>query len=190
MEKQVQWLRWLAALIWGTAVITILLILAGVFDPKPVGDLAWQQSLTRQSIPRESSQIIWLDETISSVPFTVRLTAAYASGEKDIGYGMVIGNEGHYAAVFVSPLGYAAISQKKLANEAAFYVFPWQTWPHIKEGKNEIWIDVLEDQISVRINREILWAGDLAVDPGRLGLAVESFGETAVVDFQKLELYQ
>jgi hypothetical protein len=60
---------------------------------------------------------------------------------------------------------------------------------HHDHETNEIWLDVGVDEASIRINGELLWSGPLAGDISGLALLGESFSDTAVIDFQQLELF-
>ncbi len=164
-----------------TAVCLILLITAGVFDPKPVG--TWQTTLPAASLmlPAPGQTITWLDETLPDGDFSVRGTAVWQSGSQDSGAGLALAD----FVVAVSPLGYGLVQQ---AGEA---VLPWQPWPHVRltDAPNEIWIDVRGDAITVRLNRELLWQGTHPLPNRQLGLFSENFGETAVFTFQTLEIF-
>ncbi len=185
MDVQARWLQWMLGLLLGTAVLVIILILSGVFDPKPVGALVWERPLMPQTIPAHTRQIIWLDAAPDSA-YSLRLTAAHQSGETDIAYGLALGSDDDFLTVTVSPLGYAAVeeTQSSIIN----YHFPFQPWPHVHPDENEIGLDVVDGRITVHINREWLWAGEASGD-GQIGLLMESWGETAVVDFQTLTLF-
>ncbi|MDX1414588.1 MAG: hypothetical protein R3293_10380, partial [Candidatus Promineifilaceae bacterium] len=90
--------------------------------------------------------------------------------------------------VAVSPLGYVAIWETMDKDN---YHVGWQTWPHVQKNNesNEIWLDIEHDQVRVRINREWLWERELATSSHKIGIIGESFGGSAVVDFETLELF-
>lgn len=184
------WLRAAAVLLPTTAVVALLLIAAGAFDPQPLGPLTQQRALPSLTLPAQTDQIIWLDEPLSALPLSVRLTAAYAEGESDVGYGLALGDETAYLAAAVSPLGYVAVWEIVDGRRVAHV--PWQPWPHVRPGAapNEVWIDWRDGRARVRLNRELLWEGEITVDDGRVGLVGESFGDAAVVDFRTLELFR
>lgn len=169
-----------------TAVTVILLIASGQFDPKPVGNLVWQDELQPMTVAAQTRQIEWLEQPVPDEPFSVRLTAVYQQGATDNGYGLILGDETQNFLFAVSPLGYATIQQNDNA------LFPWQPWPHVRTQNtpNEIWLDWEDGQLSVRLNRELLWAGDVEIPEGYLGLYGESFAETAVINFESIELYE
>ncbi len=168
-----------------TAVTAILLIASGMFDPQPVGELVWQENLQPMTVAAQTKQIEWLEQPVPDGPFSVRLTAVYEQGATDSGYGLILGDEAQNLLVAVSPLGYATIQQNGPA------LLPWQPWPHVRTQNtpNEIWLDWADDQLSVRLNRELLWVDDVEIPEGFLGLYGESFAETAVFDFESVELY-
>lgn len=179
------------AILLGAAVVVVL-ILSGVFDPQPVGSLAWNAEPGKVRIAAGNRHIEWLADTPTpTLPpaYTLRLTAARSSGETDSAYGLAIGKADEMLVIAVSPLGYVNIEQ------GGKPILPWQTWPHVRTGEqsNEIWLDVrpsgIMSQLTVRLNRELLWSGELELSSTEIGLAAESFGETAVINFQRLELF-
>jgi hypothetical protein len=171
------------------------LISAGVFDPKPLGSAKVEYPLNPVDIQGNSQELNWIENQISLAMFTVRLTASRLRGEVDVAYGLAIGDKNDYLVVAVSPLGYYSIwrgSDLASQTENNQVIESWQTWPHVRtdENDNEIWIDVQNDRItSIRINREILWQEPLPIHSRGIGLWVQSFGEPAVIDFQKIELF-
>lgn len=166
----------------GTAVFFLLLILliaSGVFDPKPVGSPQWTIQPGPLTLPTNERAVRWLDQSLPTSDFSLRLDTAHSSGELDVAYGVVIDN----IWVGVSPLGYVTI----LAGETA--VLPLQPWPHVTAGGNEIWLDRRENQVTIRINRELLWTGEATYDNRQVGLWGQSWGEMAVIHFPALTLY-
>ena len=146
--------------VWqGTAVglvtvigLMVVLIGLGLFDPKPFGVLRWQEVVDSLVVEAQSREVLWMAEEVEGV-FTLRGTAVYQSGEKDIISGLVVGRDEDYFAIGVSPLGYVTLWQ----GEAL--LMPLQPWPHVNMGSepNEIWLDVGEEEVAVWLNREILW---------------------------------
>ena len=190
-----RWLSILAVILLLVIVSGIGLISAGVFDPKPLGSAKVEYPLNPVDIQGNSQELNWIENQISLAMFTVRLTASRLRGEVDIAYGLAIGDKNDYLVVAVSPLGYYSIwrgSDVASQTENNQVIESWQTWPHVRtdENDNEIWIDVQNDRItSIRINREILWQEPLPIHSRGIGLWVQSFGEPAVIDFQKIELF-
>ncbi|KPK05196.1 MAG: hypothetical protein AMJ56_16285 [Anaerolineae bacterium SG8_19] len=190
-----RWLSILAVILLLVIVSGIGLISAGVFDPKPLGSAKVEYPLNPVDIQGNSQELNWIENQISLAMFTVRLTASRLRGEVDIAYGLAIGDKNDYLVVAVSPLGYYSIwrgSDLASQTENNQVIESWQTWPHVRtdENDNEIWIDVQNDRItSIRINREILWQEPLPIHSRGIGLWVQSFGEPAVIDFQKIELF-
>ncbi len=190
-----RWLSILAVILLLVIVSGIGLISAGVFDPKPLGSAKVEYPLNPVDIQGNSQELNWIEDQISLPMFTVRLTASRLRGEVDVAYGLAIGDKNDYLVVAVSPLGYYSIwrgSDVASQTENNQVIESWQTWPHVRtdENDNEIWIDVQNDRItSIRINREILWQEPLPIHSRGIGLWVQSFGEPAVIDFQKIELF-
>ena len=194
MERFAKVLRWgFVGLMVATAVI-ILFILSGVNDPKPNGELVVERRVFPQIVAPQAPRITWLEESIPAEDYSVRLTAVQDAGETgrgmDVGYGLVLGDDDVHVAVAVSPLGYLSVWQE--ADGEVQVIFPWQTWPHVGRDlvENEIWVDVdNSDQLTIRINREFLWEGEIEPVSGQVGVIAESFGEAAIVDFQKFEMF-
>lgn len=186
METEARWLRWIAGLVLGTAVAVIILIAAGVFDPKPVGKLADEWLLSPQTIAAGSQQIVWLDPLTPTDNYSLRLKATYQSGETDVLYGSVIGSEDDYWVTAVSPLGYAALWEQHSASSIQH--LPFQPWPHVRPDANEIWLEMVNGRATIYLNRELYWTGPVETSQGRIGLWLESFGGTAVINFQQLQL--
>ena len=182
-------------------VIGAIFVWSGIVDPKPIGELQVKISPVAKLLVDENRQIVWQDVSLPVDGFSVRETAVFQSGNADSFYGIAIGNVQNYLVVGVSPLGYAMIeqstinSQQSTTNNAQISKsqphLPFQTWPHVRTGStaNEIWVDVVGDRVTVRLNRELLWIGDVDGLDGRVGIWGESFGETAVIDFQQLQLF-
>ena len=180
-------------LLGGTAVI-ILLILSGVFDPKPVGQLVVERPLFPQIVAPQAPRLTWLEQPIPAESYSVRLTAAQEAGSTghgmDVGYGLALGSDGAHVAVAVSPLGYLSLWQTN--GQETDLILPWQTWPHVRRDlePNEIWLDVENGRLTIRINREWLWEGEIEPLSGQIGVVAESLGETAVVDFQTIQIFE
>lgn len=187
MKKKAHRVDWLAVLLVVTAVTVILLITLGVFDPRPVGTLQRELPLSPQTIAAKGQSIVWLDEGTPAQNYSLRLETTHQSGETDVLYGLVIGSEADFWVTAVSPLGYAAIWE--IHSAFSLQYFPFQPWPHVRPDANEIWLDVVDGHVSVRLNRELLWQGEVDTAAGQIGLWLESFGETAVIDFQTLQIF-
>jgi hypothetical protein len=192
---QKHWLRGTAICLLTIFCVTLLIIASGVFDPKPIGTVQPSLYPGEQTIGAGAEEVHWLDVSLAGGKGSVRGTAVFLSGEQDIQYGLIIGEPDQYVQVVASPLGYVAIS-KLIINQQftipdSSYLFPFQPWPHVHTGAalNEIWVEWDEGNMTVRINRELVWEGEVGIDPRSVGLVVRSYGETAVVDFQTVELF-
>jgi hypothetical protein len=197
-----RWLGWSAVLLLLTVVTGIGLISAGVFDPKPIGELAGNRQLSPQLVAANYQTLSWIDEELPPGNYSLRLTAARDSGELDIGYGLAIGEIDNYLVVAVSPLGYVTIWRGVMVNgepsessrlpSPEVAILPWQTWPHVKtnEEPNEIWLDIVDGNLeSVRINRELLWQEREILQGAQIATWAESFGGPANVEFEELQLF-
>ena len=192
MERFGKGLRWGFVVVVATTAVILCLILSGVFDPKPLGELVVERPLFPQIIATQALRLNWLTEPIPAGNYTVRLTAAQEEAQgMDIGYGLVLGSDDAHLAVAVSPLGMLSVWQTN--GQETEIILPWQPWPHVARNQepNEIWLDVADSShLAVRINREFLWEGEIEPVSGQIGLVGESFGETAVVNFQTLQIFE
>lgn len=194
--KQVgYWLGWSAVLLLLLAVGGISLISMGVFDPPVVGDEETVLALSRE-LTTHNTQIEWLDITPGSEAFSVRLAAAYQSGDQDSGYGLALGSPDAFLVVAVSPGGYVTVfegSNQPLVNSDDTFTIhnphlPWQPWPHIWHGtdSNEFLLEVTEAQLAVRVNRELLWQGEGQGRGRDIGLYLTTYNQPVTITFQEL----
>ena len=184
-------LRWGFVVVVAVTAVIVLLILSGVNDPKPIGALVGERPLFPQIIAPEAPRLTWLEEPVPTGNTTVRLTAAQEEGHgMDIGYGLVLGDDDTHLAVAVSPLGYVSVWQQTI--DETDVIFPWQPWPHVgrDSAPNEIWVDVEDGHLNIRINREFLWEGEIDQPSGHIGVIAESFGEATIVDYKSLEIFE
>lgn len=182
------------------AVALIALIAGGAFDPRPLGPAAGGTYPGPLSLDGRGEMVAWQSLPWSSprARYAVRLTAAYAAGETDSAYGLALG-DGATLTAAVSPLGEAAVWETPAPGAAPVYHVPWQPWPHVRRGAaaNELWLDVVRNvardgdraRVTVRINRELLWQGDVELADAGVALWLGSFGGPVTVDFQALNWF-
>ena len=196
MSDKIRLIRLIVLPLLLAAMTIITLIAMGIFDPQPVGELQWERPLPTLTLKPQTPQLVPLDIDLSDIDYSLRLTAVHQSGDPDSGYGLALGQQSPLI-IALSPLGYTAIWQQPdsaFSLQPSVFYFPWQTWPHVRPGSNEIWVDVIRGQepstghITIRLNRELLWSGDVLLDDG-ISLYSETFGDTAVVNFQTLQLF-
>lgn len=181
-----RWLRLALAGLLFTAVALTVIISAGFADPQPVGESSWTHPALSLEIEAEGEEVVWL-RPAPAPPFSLRLTAVWQAGEPDSGAGLLLQpGAGPPLRIAVSPLGYATIQ----AGDAPPLL--WQPWPHVRPGgqPNEIWLDVTETEWRVRLNRELLWRGQMPGAPIRLGVGGVTFGGTAVYAFEEITLFE
>ncbi len=176
-------LHWTAVALLAPILATTFLILTGFFDPIPTETNSITIQPASLTTAPQGKQIVWLTTT-PTPPFSIRLNVALQSGEIDSGYGLLLGANDAYFGVAVAPTGYLTVWQTGTQDTT---ILPWQTWPHVKTDKvaNEIWLDVSADNtVTIRVNREFLWSGEIDMPIREVGIYGESFGETAVIHFQ------
>lgn len=77
--------------------------------------------------------------------------------------------------IAIDPVGYVGIWQLRAGER--IWLRQWQTWPHLRERDNEIWLDWEDGKMTVWINQELLWK-DVAMSldcPCEVGSRVEVF---------------
>ena len=179
-----------------TTGLLISLIANGRFDPQPLGELQWSQAPVMTARAFAEPEIVWLERPLPPPPYTIRLTAALQSGDPDSAYGLVLGNEDAHLLTAVTPTGYLlppTIYHSQFTSDLKSPTISQLTtpWPHVNqlEAANEIWLDVTADSVTIRINGELYGQERLTVPPGHIALWGMSWGETAVVTWQRLELF-
>lgn len=179
---KVVWLKRIALLTALVAAAVTGFIASGWGDPKAVGEVVWQTDNVRlEALPGQPA-IRWLSPPLTAAPFSLRTTAVFQRGTPDSSAGLVLSDGERQTTVALSPLGYAAVQHGDGPDS-----FPWQPWPHVRTetAVNEIWIDVIDQTLTVRLNRELLWQGPLPHRVRQVGLAVATFqpGQTAVFTY-------
>lgn len=199
VQRAGQWLRYSAVAFVVLVALFVGLIIAGTFDPQPLGPLVQTDQPGRHELSGAGETFIpqpppWSPDAPPE-RFSLRLNAALAGGETDSGYGaaLVGGDEGARLVVAVSPLGYVTVREETNGQRADH--LPWQTWPHVRLNgeKNEIWLDVARQgdgaTVTAWVNRERLWQGGLDWSPGGVELWLGSFGGPTAVDFRQLQWF-
>ena len=189
--------RWVAVAFLVYVTLFIALVARGLFDPEPCGPLASRATPGSFALAERGEKLIKQSTPFGGRPrcYSVRLTTAHTVGETDSGYGLAVGDRRAALVVAVSPLGDAAVWQTVAGEDAPRYLLPWQPWPHVRQGiaSNEIWLDVEGDddliRVTARINRELLWQGEVEQLNSGAALWLGSFGGPVTVDFQTLHWF-
>ena len=138
--------------------LMVLLVMSGMFDPKPIGTLA--ETLQPGAVSGQR----WL----TTVPdtFAARMMIDSAEIESAILYG----TPDEHIAIAIGTDGYLALWQASPAGVE--YLYPWQTWVHVRSDSNEIWIDMQPEKWTIRVNREVFYEGEplVAVSGRELGV--------------------
>jgi hypothetical protein len=181
----------LAFLLIGSIILVVFLLALGFSDPTANENQIWQASLSTMQLSSGTREIQWLRENLPQPPFSVRITASHDSGDLDSAYGILLDQENSKLAVMVSPLGYTSIwRESNSTNKINEDYVAWQSWPHVRTGseENEIYVSLIGDSMSVRVNRELLWVGSGIDSIYRIGIIGESFGEDATLKFRLAEI--
>jgi hypothetical protein len=185
-KNQLRTTHYAPLLLLAVVVLFISLIVSGRFDPQPLGTMQWSQEPVTASQVFSEPEIVWLARPLPPPPYTIRLTAAWQGGHPDSAYGLALGRQDDYLLTAVTPTGYLLPPTPNPQS-----LFPILPWPHVNQldAVNEIWLDVTAESVTIRINGELYSQERLTVPPGHIGLWGMSWGETAVVDFQRVELF-
>lgn len=194
-QRAWQFLRLVSLGLLGLAALVAVLIVAGAFDPRPLGPLLRSDTPGISSLPATGATTLPQSAPWATLPnrYSIRLRAAYVDGQVDIGYGLAQGDERGRLVVAVSPVGYVSVWEER-GGQTITYV-PWQPWPHVRTGpaENEIWLDVAtsgeHSQVTARVNRELLWQGEIGQRLPDVALWLGSFDGPALVEFRALEWF-
>jgi hypothetical protein len=189
MRETTASLRYIGAALTVLTITSIVIILSGWLDPRPLGTLQNSWPPRAQIAPPLAEEIIWLAEPLPPPPFTLRATAATKDSGLDIGYGLALESDAGILTTAVSPLGYAAVQWQ--TTNAPVMLHPWQSWPHVRPLRNELWLDIAADHLTIRINRELYAQLALMAAPMRVGVYLVNFDseQAAAVQFEQLLLF-
>lgn len=176
--------HWAKAVFGGAilvAILGMLVILAGVFDPPlPRCELPFEPvALTAVA----HDQVVWFD-ALPNGTTGARLTATWREGELDAGYGVLLGTPDNHIGVAVAPIGYVTVWQS--AENETQTLMPWQPWVHVNRDAlpNEFWFEWRGEELTARLNREIVWQMPLngvMEQENRLAGWATTFGEPVTV---------
>jgi len=181
----------------------------GLADPPRAGPLAWQDDFKQgtqrwQLMPPEGGTLAAKDGALladfgaaaaESAPeaigltteptgdYTLEVAGAAVAGETVAAYGLIFDwqDSQHYSALFMDGNGYAEAYHQVGAQRLT--LFAWQQWPHILYGTdaNRVRVDVRGQELTLRINDELLTIGRRAAAGGQFGLAARSRQAAQVV---------
>ena len=186
-----RFLNLLLLLLLATVVIAVGLVSLGFFDPQPAGELAHEFEAGVYTVSPGEERLEWfpLEEGLPD-DFALQMLNVIDDGEPGIEVGVAAGDSAAALVLALSPNGYVAIWEETLNGKR--YLLPWQSWPHVRPGENEIWLQREGKRWQARINRELLWEGSWE---GRGGLAGIYLGrgegsEPATVDIPVVRVYR
>lgn len=181
--------------------VLLALALAGVSDPRPVGDPALDVApgaAGRVFVPEASASRFATTSHTFTPPGTLELTARLAGGPPDAACGLWWGASPDAATlVAVTGSGYLAV----LAVEGGemLPVADWRRFPHIRPAgeANRLRADIADGQVTVLINDEVAAAfevetvGAAGERPQQVGFYVETFEMGgAEVAFERLQVWE
>jgi hypothetical protein len=141
------------------------------FGPGASGNAA-DRSITLQAtrvgaLAYAVSQQRWAD-------FALEVRAAPLTGPDDMGYGLIVRDQGSddFVSLLIGPDGYIAVGQ--MSGGARRWRVPWQQWPHIERGlaENLVRAECRADRCRFYVNDEFAFEVDGVPREGQIGFAV------------------
>ena len=145
--------RGIGWLLRGGITIVVVLVLFGVFDPRPIEPVTALSFQPGTTVCEQTQQV--------TIPKTGTILLDWQLAEP---VALVMGKEARPSfALRVLPEGYV-----ELVGDGAI-IRPLGTFPHVRPEGNEIWLDVEDGAVTaVRLNREIYWQGRVPLDSQNL----------------------
>jgi hypothetical protein len=199
-----------------SSVILAALVLGGVGDPRPIGELAvydeldnmtgwlvWPGEATATTgksafhlvIPEAEMSAFVIAPYEFHAPGSLELVAWQEDGPSDAGYGLWWGQgpDSTCVVVAINGNGYFTIFEV-IDGQTIKPVEEWQRFPHIRpQGEaNRLQVDLYDDQAVLRINDELASTFD-RTDAGtvRIGFYGETLGTGgSLVAFDRLRIWQ
>jgi hypothetical protein len=193
------------------AAIVLGLVLCGVGDPRPAGELAVQDELDRVGgweirpdtvtgevregtyhieVPQPNTRVFASTPYEMAVPGTLEIAARQASGPREAGYGLWWGDGDTRTVVAINGNGYFGVFQVTGGDVES--IEEWQPFPHVlgRGESNRLRVDVLDGWVVVRVNDELAATFEQSTGglPG-VGLYVETFntgGSVAAVEWLRI----
>jgi hypothetical protein len=195
----------------GLTATLLILSLAGVSDPRPVGELLWADDLVSSNgwtIQSTSGQIDvpFINRELSVPPNTLVfiksshklytpgsliLSCQQLSGAPDAGYGLwIAANDNNSLVIGINTDTYLGIFEP--LPSTADPVRPWRVFPHVKKfgEPNKFQLDFNEGNLTIWLNDERVTQIDYSSVSLEFGLYAETFDEKAVFKFEHLEGWQ
>ncbi len=160
---------WLLFAALAGTLLMVLLVRAGVWDPRPVGTLFADHSLG------QISGVQWVEPVDGAFSVQIETVSAETTA-------LLLKNDAETLHIAINPVGFFSIWTDTDGSVQPHY--PWQTWPHIEPNVNEIWLDVRADGWSLRFNKELFYEGDGWLDSVR-EVGVDG-GDSAEINYFRL----
>ena len=164
------------------------LFLQGWVDPRPWDNPNHLVQLEEQTFPKSANPTMQSHIPPQSgqiEPFDLLLTGQFGGGEIDSGYGLWAGTTAvdEPLIVWVTPTGYAGVTHGES------WLVPLAPWPHVRpdgaDAPNEIWLRFEPtdeaDTVTIWLNRELFWVGEVSGLTGEAGTAVDLWGKGSEV---------
>ncbi len=179
--------------------LLLVLALAGVSDPPPVGSLVVDTGpgeVGRVGLIGSQARRLMMAPYTFRPPGTLELSARLVGGPPEARYGLWWGSGPRRATVIaVSGSGYCAVLA--VEDGAVRFIEDWRPCPHVHPAgeTNRLRADVGGGQVAVRINDEYVTSFETesgeGLAPLQVGFYVEAFGPGgAEAAFERLRVWQ
>lgn len=172
--------RWLWPLVRGGFIVLLvtiaglaLAVMLGLADPRPVGQLQWEDDFSDPvsrwavgvggpvveqpaALRMDRPGLTLLVHNPDATEYTFAVAGYQPEGSPGAGYGLAfdVRSAGDYTVVLINNNGF--VSAWRQAGAVREDLYPWQAWPHILRGEqaNAIQVTVRAGQAEIRINDE------------------------------------
>jgi hypothetical protein len=169
------------------ATAAIALISSGRLDPRLPGPLQARLGPQTVEVGAEEATLSWQTVALPEPPYSIRLLAT-SSGAETVAYGLAVGDTASYLAVAVSPAGTTSVTahgEGRPEENLLWHSAPGAALP----GVVELQVDVREGEVTVWVERQVLWEGAWDGAGRQVGLLARGEGGAATVVFESVELF-
>jgi len=140
--------------------ITLIVILIGATNPKPVGTLVMDQTYKEIVAVRAmdaETPVTSATLAVFTPPGTVEITAHQISGPPDAAFGIWWGTAPDIGYTFTGANSNGYIGSYRVEEDGLLPIEDWHRWPWVNaQGEsNRFWVDFVDGQAQVRINEEV-----------------------------------
>ncbi len=137
----------------------------------------------------DSAETVALTAGPSTTNYSIEMAGTPVNDANDIAYGLVFAwrDAAHYSAVLVNGNGYAEAYRQDGDQRVQWHI--WQQWPHAFAGANRVRVEVRGQQLTMRVNDELLAEAVMTETVGQLGVLARSAGPAGGVVFSWVKVW-